>query len=364
MPKQKNTIAKAERKQSALGIGVFLMVIALLWFASFKLIGGSGGRTSEDKGIFNFGTIEEEEIKPVFGNSKDYPVFIVFDNHPDSQAYLSGLQEALVVYEYLAEGGATRFAGLYNGAPSGDRIGPIRSARPYIVEIASGWSGFFWHAGGSPEALELVKKTDAIDLNEISGLGIRYFWRDNEVPRPHNLFTSSDLIGLGIEDFELNALPSDKILWQWDQDNSQGSIKSAEERGQTIDHIYVDFSEGIDFDASYKYDPIKNHYKRFMGGLEHIDYATGEQITTSNIIIQKVPQEGYYASGLGRIKLDMIGTGKMILFQNGKVIKGTWEKEFRDSQTIWLNEISEPITLERGQTWVEVVPGARLVTYE
>ncbi|MDP6571690.1 MAG: DUF3048 C-terminal domain-containing protein, partial [Patescibacteria group bacterium] len=116
--------------------------------------------------------------------------------------------------------------------------------------------------------------------------------------------------------------------------------------------------------ASYEYDPIKNHYKRFMGGLEHIDYATGEQITTSNIIIQKVPQEGYYASGLGRIKLDMTGTGKMILFQNGKVIKGTWEKEFRDSQTIWLNEISEPITLERGQTWVEVVPGARLVTYE
>jgi hypothetical protein len=305
---------------------------------------------------------KETEPKELFADSSNYPVFIMFDNHPDAQIYQNGLNEALVVYEVLAEGGATRFAGLYNGAPEGDRIGPIRSARPYVVEIASGWSAFFWHAGGSPEGLDLIPKTDVIDLNEISGLGIRYFWRDNDVPRPHNLFTSASLIDLGIEDFELTSLPREKLLWNWDLSDSE-SFDSTE-NDVIANSVYVDFSENIDFDANYEYDPVNNNYKRFMGGIAHIDYAINEQISPANIIIQRVPREGYYPSGYGRIKIDMVGEGEMMLFQNGELIEGTWKKEFRDDQTQWLNELGEPITLVRGQTWVELVPGKRVVSYE
>ncbi len=48
----------------------------------------------------------------------------------------SGLLEADVVFEAIAEGGVTRFLALYQaGAPQA--IGPIRSARPYYVDWAA-----------------------------------------------------------------------------------------------------------------------------------------------------------------------------------------------------------------------------------
>ncbi|MDP3995425.1 MAG: DUF3048 C-terminal domain-containing protein, partial [bacterium] len=66
----------------------------------------------------------------------------------------------------------------------------------------------------------------------------------------------------------------------------------------------------------------------------------------------------------GRISLDMIGEGDMLLFQGGYVIEGIWRKETRDSQTQWLSLDGEPLALKIGQTWVEVVPGSRSVIFE
>jgi hypothetical protein len=354
MIKIKNTKPKP-RGNEYVGIGVFLLIIVLIWFVSFRIAGKvePGQRSSSDS---------PQEQGKLFGSGEQYPVMIMFDNHPDAQAYQIGLAEAAVVYEVLAEGGSTRFAAIYAGAPEGERIGPIRSARPYVVDIASGWSAFFWHAGGSPEALELLSLTDVIDLNEISGLGIRYFWRDNEVPRPHNLFTSSDLVTLGLEDFELDRLPAEKILWQWESKKRKPTADELDDLADATS-IYVDFSEGEEFDASYEYTPATKTYNRFMGGIAHTDAATGSQIASANIIIQRTPEEGYYASGYGRIKINMVGKGEMLLFQKGKVVPGTWKKKNQDSQTKWFDSKGNPIVLVNGQTWVEVFPGDREIIY-
>jgi len=351
----------SKNKSSRLGIGVFLLCIALVWFLSFKLFGGGVNNNSSDNNESE--NIDLSETKDIFSSNKDYPVVIVFDNHPDSQPYLAGISDALIVYEYLAEGGATRFAGLYSGAPSAEKIGPVRSARPYIVEIASGWSAFFMHAGGSPEALDLIKsgKTDLIDLNEISGLGPIYFWRDNEIIRPHNLFTSGEKIALGIEDFELNELPLEKLNWKFE--NKDNKIELPKE-AKSATSVYIDFSEGLGFDSSYEYDSELEQYKRFMGGIEHKDHAIEENIVVSNIIVQRIDWEEYYPSGLGRIKLNLIGQGDMILFQKGKMIKGTWKKESTNDQTQWFDENNNPIILAKGQTWIEILPGTRVVSFE
>jgi len=350
---------KPKPKKSKAGLGVFLLVIAGVWFLSWKLFSGVGdwsvGADLSD------GKKKQADNKEIFVDNKDYPVAIMFDNHPDSQIYLTGLSDALIVYEALAEGESTRFMGIFTSEVEAEKIGPVRSARPYFVQIASGWSAFYLHAGGSPEALELIKKTDVTDLNEISGLGILYFWRDDNVPRPHNLFTSADLITLGIKDFELNELPSEKLLWHWEKKKSK--TKEEGDEGY-ISNIYIDFSDGVEFDAAYKYVSEDNIYLREMGGIKHKDYGTDKQFTPSNIIIQKVPQEGYYESGYGRIKIDMTGNGDIMLFQNGEIINGTWEKENRDDQTEFFDDDGDKIELVRGQTWIEVVPGNRVISYE
>jgi len=46
----------------------------------------------------------------------------------------SGLSQANLVYEALAEGGITRFMAVYNLTQPIAKIGPVRSARPYFLD--------------------------------------------------------------------------------------------------------------------------------------------------------------------------------------------------------------------------------------
>jgi len=347
---------KKRNYKNTAGVGVFLLVIAAVWFASWKLFSGVG----------NIGGAVDLENKKdnaaqtgsFFSEENDYPVIVMIDNSPEAVPFHVGLSSAAVVYEALVEGGATRLMALFSGAPQADKIGPTRSARPYFVETAAGWSAFYLHGGGSPEALELLRGADVTDLNEISGLGIRYFWRDEDIPRPHNLFTSGDLIALGIDDFELRQLPAEKLLWQW----SEKIEKNSDAPDANL--VYVDYSEGVAFDASYAYDSKKKVYLREQGGMAHYDQGNGEQLFAANLIVQKVPEEGYYPSGYGRIIIDMIGEGDALFFQEGKAIAGAWKKESQNSQTEWLDKDGKPLILKQGQTWVEIVPGDRSVAYE
>ncbi|CAM5214030.1 hypothetical protein UACE39S_04412 [Ureibacillus acetophenoni] len=64
------------------------------------------------------------------------PIIATINNHPAARPQ-SGLGSADVVYEMLAEGDVTRFLALYQSELP-EKIGPVRSARDYFIEIALG----------------------------------------------------------------------------------------------------------------------------------------------------------------------------------------------------------------------------------
>ena len=61
---------------------------------------------------------------------------MTINNHPQARPQ-SGIAQADVVYEMLAEGNVTRFLALFQSEIP-DKIGPIRSARDYFIDIAKG----------------------------------------------------------------------------------------------------------------------------------------------------------------------------------------------------------------------------------
>ncbi|MBU1130407.1 DUF3048 domain-containing protein, partial [Patescibacteria group bacterium] len=78
------------------------------------------------------------------------PLTVVIENHADSRPQ-SGLQNADVIYEAVAEGGITRFLAIYycnavRGASSKYDLGPVRSARTYFLDLASEYSDYPLHA--------------------------------------------------------------------------------------------------------------------------------------------------------------------------------------------------------------------------
>jgi hypothetical protein len=57
------------------------------------------------------------------------------------------------------------------------------------------------------------------------------------------------------------------------------------------------------------------------------------------------------------------GEGKAIIFQNGKAIEGTWEKNAGDERTIFFDEDGKEISFVRGQIWIEAVPSGNDIEY-
>src|SRR5690554_861775 len=100
----------------------------------------------------------------------------------------SGLTQADVVYEILSEGTITRFLALFHSQKP-ERIGPVRSARTYYVQLSKGYDAIYSSAGGSPGGLQLAQ-SDYVD--DISGLAYdgRFFTRSQDRSAPHNLYTS------------------------------------------------------------------------------------------------------------------------------------------------------------------------------
>src|SRR3989344_7322518 len=133
-------------------------------------------------------------VKVDEANQVSLAAAIMVENQIDARPP-SGLAQAKIVYEILTEATITRFLAIYDLSENLQKIGPVRSARPYFIDLALEYGALYAHSGGSPAALERLKDDDSIsNLDEFFGYNSGYFWRDNQRSAPHNLYTSSSLL--------------------------------------------------------------------------------------------------------------------------------------------------------------------------
>ena len=103
----------------------------------------------------------------------------MIENSPDARPQ-SGIKQAGVVYEAIAEGGITRFLALYQEAKPG-LIGPVRSVRMYYVDWAAPYNASIAHIGGSAAALAEVRNGNYRDIDQFFNSGS--YWRAIATPR-------------------------------------------------------------------------------------------------------------------------------------------------------------------------------------
>lgn len=289
---------------------------------------------------------------PLTKDSQPYPIGMMIENLPEVRPQ-AGLSNAAVVYEALAEGGATRFLAIFNGP--GDnlaKIGPVRSARPYYLEWSSEYNAVYGHAGGSPDALQMIAGFGIQALNGIGREG-KYFWRDRGIGAPHNLFTSSELLSRAVRDLGIDALTPTFVPWHFKDDRAIADRPTGEP------FVTIKFS-GFAFETEYRYRQATNDYARFNSGLPHEDSTTGEQIHAKNVIVQIIPKI-LDVGEKGRLTLDVHGTGKAFIFVDGGMNVGTWSKKDRTSRTEFFFEDGKAAELNRGSTWIAVVPEDKAV---
>ncbi len=269
--------------------------------------------------------------------SNHLPLMMVVENHTSVRPQ-SGLSKAGVVYEALAEGGITRFLAIFavNGTLN---IGPIRSARPYFVQLARAYNGVFVHAGQSPQATTEIAKTKIIDFNQFYK---KYnFYNITGRAKEHSLFTSLRLMELGWRAMNLKDR-GDYESWAFKDEAPVAT--------PTTKPIVVDFSTAS-YRVSFEYDAGRNVYKRSQGGIVATD-KEGGAIEPKNLAIMFTTSKLFDAL---RRDIVVIGEGKLLLFRDGEMVTGTWKKTSAESQLQFLDSAGAALQLNRGQTWVEVV---------
>ncbi len=272
---------------------------------------------------------------------------VVVENHPDARPQ-SGLGEAGVVYEALAEGGITRFQAFFlENRPTS--IGPVRSLRPYFVDWGLEFGAPIAHAGGSAEAIGSIGSLGVKSLNALS-VGAPTFYRTKDRAAPHNLYTSGGLLDqlLAARGYNQPA-------------TFTPSLRKADTPSSAAPHpnIAINYSYN-GFQSGYQYNAATNDYARTMTGIAHVDRATGQQIRVKNVVVEYMPTT---TQADGHVRMQTVGRGQGVLFRDGEAIACTWAKDARTTRTKLLDANGVEIPLNAGNTWYSIVPVGKTVSY-
>jgi len=307
------------------------------------------------------------------------PLTVMIENHQDSRPQ-SGLSNADIVYEAVAEGGITRFLAVFycRAAAQEVTIGPVRSARTYFLDFASEYGNYplYAHVGGAnvpgpANALGQIadygwlKKKN--DLNQFA-IGFPVFWRDYErighpVATEHTMYSTTDKLwevahkrGLDAQDSEGNRWDKNFVSWKFKQE------ASLDKRGAT-GKIEFDFWQGYkDYAVGWEYDKQANIYRRFNGGQPHTDLNNNQQLTAKVVIIQFMEEKGPIDE-LKHMLYKTTGKGKALIFQDGRVMQGNWEKANRQARTKFTDSKGKEVEFNGGQIWIEILPTGRQVSF-
>ncbi len=286
--------------------------------------------------------ISEEE-------AKQRPYAVMFNNIKYASPQ-SGISEASVLYEALAEGGITRLMGII-AKPKSDRIGSVRSARHYFVSVADEYDAIFVHYGQTKYALSKISELGINNLSGLEGVGNTVFYRDNAIKAPHNAFASAKGIVAGTEQKKYRTEYRENLCQHfnfYDEDTKPD--------GEKANKVTLSFSSYAE--PSFSYDKEKKLYYRSQFGSEHVDANTKKQLAFKNIIIQLVEESDIDKNGYQTIDFTK-ASGKGYYISDGKAIKITWEKNESGKAMRYLDKDGALLTINPGKTYIALYPTFR-----
>ncbi len=381
-------------------IGLALYLISTgLSFGIFKAlgVGGAGGILSlrggtgsgnQDHFLVDPGAPKTESC-PINGKlftkqereiwEKRRPLAVMIENHAESRPQ-SGLSSADVVYEAVAEGGITRFMGIfYCGIATPVNLAPVRSARTYYLPWVLEYDALYNHVGGAgrcndptvderAKALCQIEQWDVKDMDQFS-ISFPTCYRnydrlDRPVATEHTMVCVTDKLTKLAADRGWTNVDAAGVAW--DKDFEQWKFKDdakEQDRGQSFS---ASFSAWKGYEREYgvrwDYDRANNVYLRFNGGTAHMDLETNQQLSAKNIVI-------FFAREIGPVDdhahllYNNTGSGQGLLFQDGKVVEITWRKPTRTDRTKFFDASGKEISFNRGQIWIEMLPTGTEVSY-
>ncbi len=318
------------------------------------------------------------------------PLLAMIENHVDARPQ-SGLSSADIVYEAVAEGGITRFMGVfYCGAQSENtQVGPVRSARIYFVNLAAEYNTpIYMHVGGGNcsrdeasgqctsnkkawalEELQKMgwRKPKGNDFDTIGDIGVPVMKR-NETRLGREVATEHTYMGFlnfawkeALKRGYANLMPDGKT-WLSGYKSWKFGTPDVSKSVPATNISYEFWKNSPDFNVAWKYDINTKTYLRNLAGAPHTDLDTKKQLAATNVIIEFTKEEGPLDEHK-HMFYNVIGEGTGLYFHDGVGQEIKWKKSKQADRTIYSDLAGKEIVFSPGQFWVSILPIGNKVVY-
>jgi hypothetical protein len=265
----------------------------------------------------------------------------------------SGLSQADLVFEHVTEGPITRFTAIIYSQTPPD-IGPIRSARLIDLEIPVMYDAALAFSGSSIGVSRKLFGSDSsqrILRTNVSG----YYRTGADKPYEHTLYADPGPLWEELDDRGENFTPllTPNMVFS--------SVPPPE--GKPAESFVVRYRDWSRID--WKYDVESGRYLRWADGEEHIDANSGEQIGAANVLVLFADHQldttiCEFQSGdecrAHSMEIRIWGQGQAVLFRDGLQYDGFWTRFGRDDMLTFIDSDGQPLPLQLGNTWFQVMP--------
>lgn len=287
-------------------------------------------------------------VNPLTGEGLDTAntgqvIAVKIDNAPAAQGQI-GLREAGMIFEVPVEGGLTRFTALFfDTVPVG--VGPARSIRPVDGDLLAPFNPVVVTTGGRLWVVREVEAAGAIVLT-----GDEYFEEILRQP-PSNLLALAAKANAGA-----TGGPPGTAPFRFG-DGFDGSPVSS---------ISIPLSGVMDVTWTTGGDGWKRSQNGSAFQVADLFDSDPFDYSVDTVIVMMVAERSAgYQDGAGATvpTFDVIGFGKVMVFNDGKVVEGEWRRGSQKDGWILISETGDEIFLPRGRVFVEVVPRYVEVTF-
>jgi len=283
------------------------------------------------------------------------PLAIKISNSPPGQVRpQSGLNDAAIMVEHLAEGAVTRLTGIFYGNWP-EKVGPIRSARLIDLELPAMYDAGLAFSGASVGVSQRLFSSDF--RPRIIRSNSEGYYRSGEENRDieHTLYANPEGLHDSLAEKDLNTPPNFNTVMTFSSEPPEG--------GEPATHLTIDYIWEV---IEWKYDEENGRYYRWADEEPIYDANDGEQASTANIIVLtpyhvQDPDICEQASKEGEclalsVQIQLWDTGPAILMRDGQQFPVYWHRAGRNDLLTFTDEAGNPVPLQIGNTWLQIVP--------
>ncbi|MDQ1709115.1 MAG: hypothetical protein QOG49_500 [Frankiaceae bacterium] len=268
------------------------------------------------------------------------PVVAVKVNNNSAGMPQSGLDQADVIYEELIEGGETRLCAIFS-TKRPTLVGPIRSARETDIELLAEYGKIaIAFSGANKLMLRVVKRANLVDARW-DAVPSAYVELKNGRHAPYRVHAS---------------IP--KLIAQAPGANAKdigfrfGSSHSPSSAATKVVIPWIGVTNTV------RYDKASRRWTVY--------YGNRRQVTVDNLVVQyvKVQRTGFTDQAGNYTPLARtLGSGKVMVFRDGRAVDGTWHRQFMKSPTVMLDSKRQKLLLRPGTTFIMLVPNTNRISY-